>query len=313
MPPKFDYGIIDSTQPVAATRQEQQPAGSTNTSDVDVNENGGNNPATTDSTQPGVEEQQPATNAANVHTDSTQTAVQEQQRATNVANVHSGQPGAGPGGSSDSQYDSITPFDGPVPEHASLVPYSIVPSHPHEPAPSHYGNLHDNQGKKPEFGAGQLFHENRDRSKHQFINNPDNGRQDGYTLHPQQVLEVLVYCLVILCPCPGDMDTPVHDSAMLAVKEYCESQGCSCKNTGKFGISKGNQCTQRNNAFVKSMFEIVSVNMYMNDRGPVSGPTRRWQHPPVHLSTGKYNDGGYWGHHSHIDWLQECVGRSDQM
>ena len=77
--------------------------------------------------------------------------------------------------------------------------------------------MRDNKRQKPAFGYAKMFGGNRDCSKNQSLDDPDIQPQDGYTLHPQQVLETLIWVLIVLVPCPGDEDTPVHDSCMLTM------------------------------------------------------------------------------------------------
>ena len=86
--------------------------------------------------------------------------------------------------------------------------------------------------------------------------------------------------LSLQVPCPGDTINRDCDSLLFEIKSFCEEIGYSSKIKGKFFINKGNQCTSRDKSFVHTMFEIVSLQMYMNDRGPISGPLVAWNTTP---------------------------------
>ena len=117
------------------------------------------------------------------------------------------------------------------------------------------------------MGLSRLF--KKDRSKNKFFN------------VPKQVFDALSASLIFQVPCPGDPNACVYYLLLRSVKDYCEELGYSCIiKQGEFHINKGNQCTQRNKAFVHSIYEIVSLQMCMNDHGPVSGPLKGWESTP---------------------------------
>ena len=65
---------------------------------------------------------------------------------------------------------------------------------------------------------------------------------------------------------------------MQSVKENEEKRGYSIHSRDpKKRIHRGNQVSQRNIGFPKAMVEIASAMIYVNDRGPMSNCSKRWQ------------------------------------
>ena len=117
--------------------------------------------------------------------------------------------------------------------------------------------------------------EGRDRSKNKFINNQATSN-DSRTILPQALFHCLYGTHTLLVPTPGDPDEHVFDSLMQSIKESEERRGYSINADGRKKINRGNQVTQRNHGFAKTMVEIASVQIYCNDRGPMSNSSRHW-------------------------------------
>ena len=119
--------------------------------------------------------------------------------------------------------------------------------------------------------------ERKDRRLHKFINNQISS-PDTRTILPEQLWYVLECSQILLVPTPGDPRENVFDSLMESVKVSEEKRGYSIKSKDPAKrIHRGNQVSQRNIGFPKAMVEIASVMIYVNDRGPVSNCSKRWQ------------------------------------
>ena len=148
---------------------------------------------------------------------------------------------------------------------------------------NNYRYLCDNNNNPPPLDVGRLYKSKKNRSKNKFFNVPGQGIQDRYTIVPQQVFDALRLTLILQVPCPGDTINRDCDSLLFAIKKYCKEIGYSSKIKGELYINKGNRCTSRNKTFVYAMFEIILLQMYMNDCGPISGPLKGWETTPANI------------------------------
>ena len=95
---------------------------------------------------------------------------------------------------------------------------------------------------------------------------------------------MLVNPKTILCskilpvPTPGDPEENVFGSCMESVKVSEEKRGYSIKSKDPAKrIHRGNQVSQCNIGFPKAMVEIASAMIYVNNCGPMSNCSKRWQ------------------------------------
>ena len=147
-----------------------------------------------------------------------------------------------------------------------------------EPGPTTYRDITDDEGRGMQVGIGRFFtSERRDRSQHKFINNRASSN-DPRSILPQSLWSALYGSHILRVPTPGDPDEIIYDSLMQSVKENEEKRGYSINSRDpKKRIHRGNQVSQRNIGFPKTMVEIASVMIYCNDRGPMSNCSEHWK------------------------------------
>ena len=119
--------------------------------------------------------------------------------------------------------------------------------------------------------------QNKDRSRHKFINNQPSS-PDPCTPLPQHVMEVLYGSQILRLPTPGNPNEYVFDSLMQRIKENEEKWGYSIRSRNpKKRIDRGNQISKRDIRFAKAMVEIILVEVFCNDRGPMSNCSEHWK------------------------------------
>ena len=167
----------------------------------------------------------------------------------------------------------------PADARRQYYPKGVYPFWQHQtPGPTTYQGFTDDEDRPMKVGVSRFYtSQNKDRSRHKFINNQPSS-PDPCTPLPQHVMEVLYGSQILRLPTPGDPNEYVFDSLMQRIKENEEKRGYSIRSRNpKKRIDRGNQISKRDIRFAKAMVEIISVEVFCNDRGPMSNCSERWK------------------------------------